>query len=1072
MKNKYLVYRRKQLAIVLSLCLTLGMGSACSDDYFTEKYEEDNSQMAVVQLNIPRATSADEPEKAIESVHFIAFESGGGETSGNLQINKDITGNEKILVPVGKSNIYIIANAPASWNLDGVTNENILKEKITSWSVATTTPFIMLGEYKGVTIKTGGTIIEADGSTSQTLGAKLKRLASKLTVNLKFAAETDKKNYIVDSVAVSYRPDKIKLISQSYKEALFVDSKTDRIINPQIQDIAGDTTVYKTMEFYLSEYMVSQENIEKSTFLTFYVHTEGSDKKADFKVYIGDWFGKYSYDIFKDEGKKPGEQVGIQGLSVTRNKHYTLNCILKAEEISATNIHVNTDITEWTVIDIDADIQTPYLYLSTQDIMVNPLMYTGTQIDYLSSGDPVITITENPDNRFSFNIDKVKNKIYFHHRTVTERITQTTTSGERVPISGKATIKITVGDKTLTKTVNLILFNPISKFYMREYTTLYDTVTPSKVIINKVNVYAKAMDWAEAMGYRNPYTGIGDESLKGVNPLTSKMNNVLPDAPTGCSQYWEGSPTDPLTGKGRWRLPSSTGTDTSEGWYLLTYLMKLNYEEEGMDASGHSPLANDYIWGSSEIQNDVDGIWKHARGLGFWMIWTSDIKTKNSLVRCVRDIDGTHNGKDASYLNISKNEYEIAAISYRNSLGVVPIKFESDYPVDIRLLDINGQDISDQQSTNIPFIGFCADTEDKLLADEEPPVIFPDWHLENNSFVPASKATLLNKGYFILHSAVATDKISGARTSVGATIGQTVAQIQNSTFFIQFRAGSLTKTVKVKVVNPIAIKNLPPQRNAGYGIGSTYNYALSTGNNYVGYDYLTKQYIETPVGIHSTIIQLPVPDNENIGCANYYEGNPTDMKTGKGNWLLSTTLLLYCAGKDHAKMDWFTYIGEEFSYDNEWQGNRSFWSAYQIGVTNGGEATMYDVWYSYENAIRNKPKIPYPSAPDPANAYELGTIRCERRLNADKLSLSKSIVEFSTSGGSYEILYNTDTQGIEMKQLYIYGSNDTFTTTTNGKITIQCKANATAGTECNLLISTVGQSKAGVTYKIIKLKVK
>ena len=1071
MKNKYSVYRRKQLAIVLSLCLTLGMGTACSDDYFTEKYEEDNSQMAVVQLNIPRVTSADEPEKTIESVHFIAFESGGEGTSGNLQVNKDITGNEKILMPVGKSNIYIIANAPASWNLNGVTNENILKEKIASWSVATTIPFIMLGEYKGVTIKTGGTIIEADGSSSQALGAKLKRLASKLTVNLKLVEETGKENYIVDSVAVNNRPDKIKLIPQSYKEALFVDSKTDRGI-PSLHDIKGDTTIYETMDFYLSEYLVSQENIEKSTFLTFYVHTVGSNEKSNFKVYIGDWFGKYSYDIFKDENKRPGELVGIQGLNVTRNKHYTLNCILKAGETVAMGTFVDTEITEWTLIDIDADVQTPYLYLSTQDIMINPLEYKGTQIDYLSSADPVVTITENPENRFAFNIDKVNNKIYFRHATSSvTRITQTTSSGERVPFTGKATIKTTAGDKTITKTVNLTLFNPISRFYMREYTTLYDTITPSKVIINKVDVYAKAMNWAEAMGYRNPYTGIGNQSLKGANPFTSKMNNVLSDAPTGCSQYWEDSPTDPLTGKGRWRLPRSTGNDTSEAWYLLNYLLNLNYEEEGMDASGRSGQSKDYIWGSTELTDN------QARGVGFWGIWFNDSKTRYYLVRCVRDIDGTHNGKDASYLNISKNEYEIAPISYRNSLGAVPIKFESDYPVDIRLLDINGQDISDQQSLYIPFIGFCADTEDKLLADEEPSILFPNWRLENNSFVPAGKTALLNKGYFILHSAVATHRISGARTSVGVTVGKTVGQIKNSTFFVQFKAGSLTKTVKVKVVNPLAVKNVPPEHNNEYGKGSAYKYAISTGNNYVGYDYLTKQYIETPVPVYSSILHLPVPDDESIGCANYYEGNPTDTKTGKGNWLLSTSLLLYCAGKDHAYTDWFEYIGEEYSYGNEWQGVRSFWSPYQIGITDGKNATMYDVWLSYEVAIKNQTKIAYPGAPDPSNSYQFGSIRCERRLNADKLTLSKSNVTFSTTGGSYEVLYYTDTQGIEIKQLYISGSNNTFTTTTtttttNGKISIQCKAGATAGTECNLLISTIGKSKTGTTYRIIKLRVK
>ena len=109
-------------------------------------------------------------------------------------------------------------------------------------------------------------------------------------------------------------------------------------------------------------------------------------------------------------------------------------------------------------------------------------------------------------------------------------------------------------------------------------------------------------------------------------------------------------------------------------------------------------------------------------------------------------------------------------------------------------------------------------------------------------------------------------------------------------------------------------------------------------------------------------------------------------------------------------------------------------------------------------------------------SYQLKTskyrVRCERRLNADILSLSNQSITLS-KGETAEVIYYTSTGKIATSVLPVSGTDSAFTTTTTSRIIITCSADAASGSESNLLVHTEGgKSTRSRTYKIIKLKVK
>lgn len=121
---------------------------------------------------------------------------------------------------------------------------------------------------------------------------------------------------------------------------------------------------------------------------------------------------------------------------------------------------------------------------------------------------------------------------------------------------------------------------------------------------------SKQMTWAEAMGIVTTYN---TTSL----PLSESYTPSL--TTTGCGAYYEGSSTDPKTGKGKWRLPTRTE---------LNEMYERRSEIRGL-------LADNY-WSSTESSTGDNDLCAYIRDMSDNAI-TPVAKSTNHYVRCVRD---------------------------------------------------------------------------------------------------------------------------------------------------------------------------------------------------------------------------------------------------------------------------------------------------------------------------------------------------------------------------------------------------------------------------------------------------
>lgn len=1020
------IYNRMWHGVLLS-CLACGLGVSCADDYFSEN--ESVGRMTTLSIQLPKAGAGDDSQ--VSSARFIAFQAGGGGTSGVLQVNTHIsTSTANVEIPIGKSNIYIIANSTEITGLESITDEASLKQQIATWEQAKKMPHIMVGSYHNVSIEKDG-LKDSDGNIINA-GKGMQRLASKLTVHLE-CESLGGADMAIDSVTVHNRAINISLLSQAFSGNTFVPSKTDLKKDFTPVRTTGNVTTYQPFDFYLSEYLVDAAHAGQSTCLYIHAHHEGTNEHLSYPVYIGDWFGKgHTYEEFKGD-KTPAEVVGITGLSVTRNKHYTLTCKLKGEE--ETGMNVITSVEEWKVVKINGDINAPYLNLSNTELLVNPLKAEGTPLHYESSVAKehiTVLITDNPDKRFTYTI--TDNSIRFIHSNLA--VTSLTMSADGNPIVGKAVITATDGEAKISKTVSLGVFNPISSFYVRgTVDTNYGSLVPSSNIDTQW-----ALDWSVAMGYANPYQGVS-----GKNPNSILMGDAISDTYSGCSGYWESVLQDNYKGRGVWRLPSGDGGDNSEAARLVKLLHNLDVNLLKFDAPANTP-----IWSSEANATQANTAFFNGGAVQL----TNQAKSTTRLVRCVRDLDSSTNSV-ASYLSVSHNKYEVSPITYRSNMNTSSIYYESDVPVTISLLDESNNDISDVRSV-LPFIGFTSELDEALYGGSEPLIAFPNG------------GTRLKKGYFCLHSSLQSSMPDGSTTSLGKiNDGIPPVTLRSNRYSLQFKAGNIVKIVPIVVVNSLA------KEDAGY---LTFMDAAGIGEVYSGYDYsLKRKFISS--NVTSVELSLPVSDNEK-GCAGYFEGNPDDLQTGKGCWLIS-----YLP----------KYLGTAVqSYFNSWQYRLGFTSPWEVenlskaygdgadlqGPNSQGMVAYY--WSTLPNPLTSEYQVVTESSTGIDNnkkKKDLAYVRCERRLNADILSLSNRLIELS-AGGSSEVLYYTNTSLAPVSNadiLRVSGSNPspfTVTNTVSGKLTINCSTTAVSGDEANLLLHTVGKSKRAETYKIIKLKVK
>lgn len=1025
------IYNRMWHGVLLS-CLACGLGVSCADDYFSEN--ESVGRMTTLSIQLPKAGAGDDSQ--VSSARFIAFQAGGGGTSGVLQVNTHIsTSTANVEIPIGKSNIYIIANSTEITGLESITDEASLKQQIATWEQAKKMPHIMVGSYHNVSIEKDG-LKDSDGNIINA-GKGMQRLASKLTVHLE-CESLGGADMVIDSVTVNNRAINIPLLSQTFSGNTFVPSKMD-LKKDFTAGTTGNVTTYQPFDFYLSEYLVDAAHAGQSTCLYIHAHHEGSNEHLSYPVYIGDWFGKgHTYEEFKGN-KAPAEVVGITGLSVTRNKHYTLTCKLKGEE--QTGMRIKTEVKNWEVVDINGDVVAPYLILSSTDLLVNPLKAEGTSLHYESSvgkDNITVSITDNPDNRFTYTL--TDNNIRFIHSNL--NVTRLTTTVDGQPVLGKAIITAKDGNTQVSKTVTLGVFNPISRFYVRgaETTTDYNALSPSKTIDTQW-----ALDWAGAMGYANPYQG-ATASVSGKNPNSTLMGDAISDTYSGCSSYWESALQDNYKGRGVWRLPSSDGGDDSEAARLAKLLHNLNVSVMDFDVTANTP-----IW---SLEADAVRAKVVTPGGGVIQL-TNQAKNTSRLVRCVRDLDSSTNSGSASYLNVSHNKYEIAPISYRSNMNTSSIYYESDAPVTISLLDKDNNDISDVKSV-LPFIGFTAESDERLYGGSEPTIAFPN------------ASTRFKKGYFCLHSSLQSS-LDESKTTLGRlNNGIPPVTLRANRYSLQFKAGDIIKVVQIVVVNSLA------KEDAGY---LNYMDAVGISKVYSGYDYsLNSKYISRS----ATDINLSLPVSDKAtGCAGYYEGTPDNLETGKGCWMIS-----YLP----------RYLGMTVqSYFSNWQYQLGFLNAFDIGNL----SKAYGDGANFQRSAPDGWSLAYywsTLTVPVSTAYQIVTesvmgsnmsvaktssayVRCERRLNADILSLSSQYIELSPAN-SAEVLYYTNVSLAPISNddvMYVSGSQPTpFTVThpVSGKLTISCNSSAAPGDEANLLLRTAGRTKRSVTYKIIKLKVK
>ncbi|MCD8073304.1 MAG: fimbrial protein, partial [Alistipes sp.] len=134
--------------------------------------------------------------------------------------------------------------------------------------------------------------------------------------------------------------------------------------------------------------------------------------------------------------------------------------------------------------------------------------------------------------------------------------------------------------------------------------------------------------WAEAMGLDLSYNSITFSSLPELS-----SGGYTPTEETGCGDYWEGSETHPVTGRGKWQLPRSTLISLPA--MNTYYFTPGNYR--GIDAGNFeiSTSAN-YLTATNSIGNFT------GNRLGSASVTNNISKTTRAIdfrVRCIRRIE-------------------------------------------------------------------------------------------------------------------------------------------------------------------------------------------------------------------------------------------------------------------------------------------------------------------------------------------------------------------------------------------------------------------------------------------------
>ena len=686
--------------------------------------------------------------------------------------------------------------------------------------------------------------------------------------------------------------------------------------------------------------------------------------------------------------------------------------------------------------------------------------------------------------RFTYTIDKQNKTISFTHST--EATTYETSSG--VPISVTAIVKAFQGTEyEVKKNINLFAYNPVSK----------ENMDPQ--------------EWVYHMGY-NPLQlyQLDYKDLLGKDPKSVYMDNAPAFTGNGCDGYSEGS--DPQTGKGYWRLPTK-----EELKRVYKIVQALSVEDIGYESIGQSN------WSSSEVTTDFKSSDYAYTVSSDYQEYSSPKIVNNIPARCVRDNTPLYNtGEKATYLQVSHTFYEVALGEYPGNLfSTVPIKYESDQVVDIRLLDSDGAELSSLTPTekiDPYFLGFNVDSNAELegkISDLWFPKNLVKLKFVDGMYsisegpVKVEGATIKKKGKFYLFPNVQPyDEIYNVLQPYSFIPPQVNRMLYNLNgyreFTLLFSAGkNLSKTVRIRVINPVA--NIDYHKK---GTRVPFLEALGISSSYIGYDIdhyerfpdsdaVSGFFVKSINAEKQTVASNTtlVPDME-TGCATYFEGSPGDPATGKGNWYLNRAFpdILVPYVRDRLAINQSsglrgeTTTGDPVNGSYERTYNADYWRKY-LGMANFSQwaeptavywATADSIDQGYGFRLDNFHKGRY-------TKKKLSILtRCTRRINIDVLCLSDVKVELN---GGYEPgsrfewkipFYTSSSNGVEA-ELFYYNKDyegklalrvdNTFTVYphNSGEIVVSASEQLPIGTIANVVVNSKNDDKTQRAYRIIKV---
>lgn len=1083
MIKRKLIFHFFQFVLVFWLTGILPVG--CVDDW--DEYGENASgRKVILNLKLPVSlVNTPDPESEIKDAHFLAYSIGSGPEGRPIAYQK-ITGSssQQIQIPVGKCDIYIVANYPdAKTKLNATTLRKILEGETFHHYEVTAQPFVMLGVYKGATVNHEGKIIYGGNDITQNI--ILGRIAAKVTLNI-----NSDEAVVIDSVRINNQarasylmPDKPFAI-QEYNNAT---------VKP--------AAVGNTCSFYLTEYIVNNAHKTKSTYVNVYAHVGASQTKKEYKIYIGDWFG-YSkkFHEWDWEGNKtdPSEvvardgsgKIGINGLNVSRNKHYIFNGTI----VGPVNVELDgtVEVKDWEVINIPTDITpTASLVLSETEIIVNaikdsvPVAYETTLNDIT-----VLLSDENNKNqqnspRFNYTIDKKNKVVYFNHNPL---VTPYTTDAG-LPITVKASITASSGtDYVLQKEITLIAYNPISK--KKEGT--------------------EGREWCYGPGYwPKNWEGypLDYKNLKGKDPRKTYMDDapgyILSD---GCFAYYENDIKHSQTGQGHWKLPNRNELKRVQKIVTALRASGNNNYEEAVSSWSSSEVTSDFLNSTSAYYIDSSG-----------NEFIGDKAGGRHNFRCVRSTAPVFTvGDKAAYLHVSHDSYDLALGEYPDNLfSTVPIEYSSDQNVDIRLYDADGLELSSltpDERIDPYFLGYNVASNEELqgnLDDLWFPKTLPVLSNESGGYRIASTTTIpgasiKNKGKFYLFPNVQSLAAIADRLAPYSFLPPQVNRILYSLngfreFNLIFSAGkNLSKSVRIRVINPVAVNS--------YKDKVKFLDAIGVSTQYIGYDFIKKttyptanfgegQEMQSKNTAGETINTVLISENE-TGCAKYFEGAPSDPRTGVGNWYLGKAfpeiLVPYvrdrlAINRKSSGLKGETTEGDPKTGSYATAYNDRYWLQYldmdNLDLSSASQDLTAVYWSSADisyQAIGYRLLTLTPGTYNKSPGQNVPVyVRCTRRLNVDALSLSNQTIRIAKDETIRVLYYTSSPKGISIRSIYRAGQKGALRVypdptlggaLNSGQIVISGEKAVTAGAHiANIVVNSVNDDVNQQAVRIIKI---